>query len=140
IDQLVAQPALCPKPHFLDHGEELAAGVREVVLEAAARGALPLDDAGELQLLEAAGEERGGHARHAALQLVEAHAAEQQLANDQRRPALRQHLGGERDRAELPVSFSLAHARKPNTGGAAAASHFAVVGAARRRKLVSTLG
>jgi hypothetical protein len=42
------------------------------------------------------------------LQLAEPVAAGEQLAQDQRRPALGEHLGPQRDRAELAVS---SHAR-----------------------------
>ena len=58
---------------------------------------------GVLQRAQPLGEEGGRHPRHPAPELVELGAAAEQLANDQGGPALAQHLGPARDRAELSV-------------------------------------
>ncbi|MDT4877688.1 hypothetical protein FQZ97_1132230 [compost metagenome] len=55
-------------------------------------------------MAQALAQQAGGHARYAAVQVVETLAAAQQLAHYQRRPALAQRLGGACDRTELPVA------------------------------------
>src|SRR6185312_13407097 len=118
--------------------EQLAPGRRQVVLKAGAGTAPALDDAGVLQLLEAPRQQRGRHARHAALQVVEAHAADQQLANDERRPALRQHFRGQRHRTELAVAAIFAHGQSLPPPGARTTSYFAVVDLWRRGTVSGT--
>jgi len=53
----------------------------------------PPDDAELLEPAQALREQARGHPRHAAVQVVEAPAAAQQLAHDERRPPLAEHLG-----------------------------------------------
>ncbi|MNG13045.1 hypothetical protein D3C84_966970 [compost metagenome] len=55
-------------------------------------------------MAQALAQQAGGHARYAAVQVVKTSAAAQQLAHQQRRPALAQRLGGACDRTKLPVA------------------------------------
>ncbi|MNF96219.1 hypothetical protein D3C84_790010 [compost metagenome] len=50
-------------------------------------------------------QQAGGHPWYAAVQFIEALTAAQQLAHDQRRPALAQCFSTARDRTELTVAF-----------------------------------
>jgi len=52
-----------------------------------------LHDAVALEGRQPLAEQRAGHARHAAVDLAEAAAAQVEVAEDQRGPALREHLG-----------------------------------------------
>ena len=89
------------------------AGLAQMVFRAPATWPRsPLDDAGVFQLLEAPGQQRRRHLRHAALDVVEAGATAQQLADNERRPAFRQNFRRPGHRAELAIA-SLAHRRIP---------------------------
>ena len=57
----------------------------------------------QLEVAQPLGEQRARDAGHAALDVVEAGAAEHQLAQDQRRPPVGEHFAAQRDRAVLPV-------------------------------------
>ena len=82
---------------------QVLAGRREEVLAVD-----PLDDPGQLELLEPLAEQRTGEPRVAPGQLVEPGGAAQQVPDDQHRPALAQHLDGSADGAVLAVA-ALAH-------------------------------
>ncbi|MNY10472.1 hypothetical protein D3C86_1434520 [compost metagenome] len=62
-------------------------------------------DADFFQMAKPLCEQAGGHPWYAAVQFIEAFAAAQQLANEQRCPALAQCFGTARNRAELTVAF-----------------------------------
>ena len=79
-------------------------------------GGAPLDQSGSLQRSQPLGQEGTRDAGQPSLQLAEPMAPGQQLAQDQRRPALGEHLGAERDRAELAIAShvrSLGHSHRP---------------------------
>jgi len=78
------------------------AGRREVVFQSAL-GAAAFDDPHRLELAQSLGEQRGRHPGNPALDVVEPVAAAEQLAHDERRPQLAQHLRAARHRAELAV-------------------------------------
>src|SRR6267142_2109041 len=104
--ELMAGVTLAPRAETLHHLAELLAGLGQPVLAAAARrqrGAL--DDAGVLQLSQPLPEQRAGDQRHAAADLVEPVGAREELAQDQRSPALGEDLGRDGDRAELAIAF-----------------------------------
>jgi len=76
-----------------------------VVLEAPpGSGGAPLDQSGSLQRSQPLGQEGTRDAGQPSLQLAEPMAPGQQLAQDQRCPALGEHLGAQRDRAELAIA------------------------------------
>src|SRR5262249_5583075 len=76
----------------------------EVVLApAAVRPGHAPHDAGVLELLETSGEEGGRHERHTPVEVAEATAPAEQLAQDERGPSLGDDLGCLGDRAELAV-------------------------------------
>ena len=103
--ELAAHPALTPGAEPHDDRPQLLARRRQVVLGPAPVGApATLDHAGGLELAQPLGEQAARHQRHAALQVVEAVAAAEQLADHERRPALRDDLGRLRHRAELAVT------------------------------------
>src|SRR5439155_9398847 len=108
------QPALAPDADLSDDRPQLHAGGSEVVLAAlAVRALAALHDSRTLELAEALAEQRGGHQRDSALDVVESAAAgERQLADHERRPALGEHLGSLCDRAELAV---VGHGRSIST-------------------------
>ena len=91
-------PALPPVAELHDDLPELRARLGQAVFAASAR-----DHTVAGELAQPLHQQRARDARHAALDLVEAPAAEHQLAQDHRRPALSEHLGGDRHRAELAV-------------------------------------
>ena len=94
---------------------QLLPGLGQVVFDNAGLASGPgLDHAGLLQLLEALGEQGGRHARHPAAQIVEAGAAAQQLAQDQRRPARADHFRCHRNGAKLTVTVYFLHVDLPS--------------------------
>ena len=106
------EPARAPRPHRVHHVVEIAAGLGEQVARAAsARHAL--DDAVLLEQLEPAAEQRARDAGRAVHQLAERLAPEQQVADDDRRPAHGEDLGRPRDRAVLAVGADLHRASLP---------------------------
>jgi hypothetical protein len=103
--QPAAHPARAPFAHHHDQGLKLAAGIGQMILEAAAGRALPaLDHPFLLQELQALREQRRRHQRHAEAQIIETRAATDQLAQNQRRPTLRKDLRRLGDRAELAIA------------------------------------
>ena len=98
-----ADPARAPVAEGHHDRAQLLAGAGEVVLGAGAAAGDALDDADLLELAQPLREQRRRHARHAAADVVEAGAAAEQLAHDERRPALAEDLGAARDGAELAV-------------------------------------
>src|SRR5207302_10423708 len=83
---------------------QLLTGGSQVIGEAAPpRRGSPLDDAGARERGEALGQEVARDPRKSDLKLAETLAAVQQLAQDERRPALGEDLRATRDRAELAV-------------------------------------
>src|SRR6185295_13756662 len=64
-----------------------------------------LDNPDRFELLEPSTEQAPRYQRNSAVQIAEMRAAEQQLAQDQRRPALGKDLGAFGDRAILAVAF-----------------------------------
>jgi hypothetical protein len=82
-----------------DHRPERHAGVGEVVL-----GSGPaLEQPGALKGRQPLGQQGPGDPRQPSMQVVEAMAAGEQLAEDERCPSLGEDLRAERDRAELSV-------------------------------------
>src|SRR5688572_4110823 len=118
--QAAPDPARAPVPEREHDRAQLLRGRRRVVLDACI-DLPPLDDPHLLQLLQPRGEQRRRHARNAPAQVVEAAAAAEQLAHDERRPALAEDLRASRDRAELTV---VDHALKPTGTAIAARSRF----------------
>ena len=103
LEVLVA-PLDRPAAHRLEHRLEVLAGGGEVVLAAAPGRRRPgLDHPAALEVAEALGEQRAGHAGQAAGDVVEAGVAEEQLPHDQGRPPIGEDLAGQGDRAEPSV-------------------------------------
>ena len=82
----------------------LPAGVRRYSLPRPVTRRPALEDALALEVLEPLDEQRPGDARQATGDVVEPRAAEDQLAQDQRRPAIGHDLGAHRDGTELSVA------------------------------------
>lgn len=98
----LGHPAGAPPAEGLDDRQQLAARRRERVRHAAVRVAA-LHDPRQHEPPQALGQQRGGHPGHAAAQLVEVPAAEEQLPHDEQRPALVEQLHRLAHRAELAV-------------------------------------
>jgi hypothetical protein len=81
------------------------AGPGQVIGEGAPDRRAALENALGLELLEALGEERRRHQRHAAAQLREALRAGREVPDDQGGPPLAEDLGGLGHRAELTVAL-----------------------------------
>ena len=117
--ELVEQPlrpptARAPSTHRL----EVLAGRGEVVLVAPPGRRRPgLDDALALEVPQPLHQQRARDAGQAAGDVVEPGVAEHQLADDQRRPAVGEHLAGQGDRAEVCRSRARAHRRTPRPPG-----------------------
>ena len=112
--QLRLHPALAPDAEGHDDGPQLLPGLGQTVFDdAGLAGRFGLDHASLLQLLEALGQQGRRHPRHAPAQIVEARAAAQQLAQDQRRPARADDLRRHRDGAKLAVAIDLFHRSLP---------------------------
>ena len=94
--ELVEQPLDRPAAERVDDRLEVLAGRREVVLVAPAGGRRPrLDHALALEVPQPLDQQRAGDAGQAPGDVVEAGVAEHQLAQDQRRPAVGEHLAGQ---------------------------------------------
>ena len=88
--------ARAPVPESHHHRPQRFAGLGELVFPDLA-GGHPLHDAAVLQVAQPLRQQAGGHACHAAVQVVEPPAAAQQLAHHERRPPLAQDLGAARN-------------------------------------------
>ena len=98
------RPALGPAADGLQHPGQVLAGRRRLVdRPAPVRLGADLQHPGPLQLAQAPGQQRPRQPGRAGGDLVEGPAAEQQVAQDDRRPALGEDLRPPRDRAELAV-------------------------------------
>ena len=99
------RPALGPAADGLQHPGQVPAGRRRLVERpTAVRLGADLHHPGPLQLAQAPGQQRPRQPGCAGGDLVEGPAAEQQVAKDDRRPALGEDLRAPRDRAELAVA------------------------------------
>src|SRR5262245_25570037 len=96
-------PAGAPVAELLNDGTQLFARLRELVLPVAGVAPYATCDSHFDQLPKALREQRGRHAGHAAPDVIEAPASAQQLSDNQGSPALAEHLGSPRHRAELAV-------------------------------------
>ena len=103
IAQAAADPARAPVAQRHDDGTQLFARVGQGVFPDLAHRAAP-HKTDLLQVPQALRQQAGGHARDAAVQVVEAPAATQKFAHDQRCPALTQRFGAPRHGAELAVA------------------------------------
>jgi hypothetical protein len=89
----------------MDDGVQLPTGRRQPILVALPVGrSPPLDDACAFERRQAVREEAAGDPRHSPEELVEVSGAAEELADDERRPALGEELCSSRDRAELAIS------------------------------------
>ena len=109
VVEVLVEPLDRPPAHGLEHRHEVLARRREVVLAAATGGRRPgLQHPAPLEVSQPLGQQRAGDPGHAAGDVVEARVAEDQLAHDQRRPPIGEHLAGQGDRTEAAV---VRHAR-----------------------------
>ena len=102
------QVPLAPLHELVHDRPQLQAGVGEDVLEAAGRVRPPADDARLDEQRQARREDRARDVEMR-VQVVEARHPEEEVADDQQRPALADHLQGVGQRARLP--FVLARER-----------------------------
>jgi FAD/FMN-containing dehydrogenase len=103
--QVAGDPFVGPGAKSTDHRVELLASLGQLVLVAVTIRCRPaLDDAHALERGQPVGEEAAGDPRQTAPQLVEVSRSAEELADDERRPALGEDLGAPRDGTELPVS------------------------------------
>src|SRR5262249_53651796 len=104
--ELLRGVALTPLAEALDDLAEFLARCSQAILApAAARERRADDDTGVLQLAKPLAQQGAGDQRHAALDLAKPARAREQLAKDQRRPALGEDLGSDRDGTELTIAF-----------------------------------
>src|SRR5215211_3128341 len=97
IEARTLQPAQRPRAQLAQGGGQLAAHVRQPVLDPGGRPVadVALDDPARLELLHPLGEQAVGEVRHRAADLREAHgAALEQHVDDRARPALADQLDG----------------------------------------------
>jgi hypothetical protein len=93
-----------PQSQRVEHRRQIPAGIRQPVPDLAPgvrRRAS--DDPGGLEQPEPVGEARGGDVIQAALEVAEPFPVEQQVADDQQRPALANHVHGSGHHAEVPI-------------------------------------
>src|SRR5205823_5433760 len=107
--QLLRAPLVPPRPERENEGPQLLAGLRRVVIRAAPADTLPaLDHPGLLEKRQPLDEQVPRDPGQAELKLTEAVTPEQDLAEDERRPALGEDLRTQSDRAELTVPLHCA--------------------------------
>ena len=107
--QVAGDPLVSPGAKGADYRVKPLASLGQPVLVAVSiKGRLSPGDARSLKCGQPFREEAGRDPRQSAPQVVEVSGSAQELADDERRPALSEELGPSRDRAELPVS---AHAQ-----------------------------
>ena len=113
-------PVLRPDAEFVEHGLEFATGAGRVVLPATTERVRPtLDDASSLERPQPGRQEALRDAPDAMLDLAEVVPVEEDdLAQDERRPAFGEHLAGERDRADLLVAHDVSVAHEPGDASA----------------------
>jgi len=95
-------PALAPGAELLDHAVELRARLGQTVFATPSRGPA-LDHAHILEVTQALRQQSPRDQRHSPPDLREPSATREELAKDQRRPPLREHLARDRHRTELAV-------------------------------------
>lgn len=103
VRQILARPAVAPGAERIDHRAELAtAGGEMVFLMSILAGSL-LDDAAALEGVQALGEKIPRDPWNAAVDVGESSPAHEQLAQNERGPALGEDLGAECHGTELSV-------------------------------------
>ena len=114
---LVAHPPLAPGAERHDDRPQLLAGRGQVVLRSApVGGTAALDDAGDLEVAQPLDEQTPRDQRHPAMQVVEAVAAAEQLADHERSPAFRDDLGCLGHGAELAIAGHDLNLDRPSPG------------------------
>src|SRR5207244_12356319 len=104
--ELLRRVALAPRAEALDDLTELLSRRSQPILAPPSTGQRCTDDdARVLQLAQPLAEPRPRNQPHAAADLAESSRPGEELAQDQRRPALGEDLGGDGDRTELAIAF-----------------------------------
>ena len=98
-----ADPTCAPVPERHDEGPQFFSRGGHTVL-GPGLGLHALDHTDFLELAESLRKQGRRHARYSASNVVEVRAAAQQLADDQRRPALAENFGTTSDGTELPIT------------------------------------
>ena len=104
VGEIFRRPPVTPCAERIDHGTELATSSGQAILVTvtALCGKL-LDDPASLQRLQSLREEIPGHSRDATLDVTESPAANEQLAQNEWRPALGEDLGPQGNGAKLTI-------------------------------------
>lgn len=112
--EVLACPIVAPCSEGLDHRAERTTGDRQAIrVPMFTLGVDLLDDSTAAQRLQSLREKIPRDSRDAAVEIGEATFADQQLAQDKRRPTLGEDLGAKRNGTELPIAGHDSNVRSP---------------------------